>query len=54
MNRIAEPVEALTLDDLEQLAWSYGGFIEPHGDGFVLLGARIDGRLIDRIGPVRA
>lgn len=46
------PAGHLTLDDLEQLAFRYGGSIEPRpGDRFVLVGALIDGRRVN-LGPV--
>lgn len=44
----------LTLDDLERLAFTYGGSVEPRAGGrYVLIGALIDGRRVD-LGPVSA
>jgi len=46
------PATTLTLDDLEQLAFTYGGTIEPRpGNRYVLVGAVIDGRRVC-LGPV--
>lgn len=45
---------ALTLDDLEQLAFTYGGTIEAlPGNRYRLVGAVMDGRRIN-LGPVSA
>lgn len=45
---------SLTLDDLEALAFTYGGTIEPRAGGrYVLIGAVMDGRRVD-LGPVAA
>lgn len=44
----------LTLDDLERLAFTYGGTIEPRPGGlYVLVGAVMDGRRVN-LGPVSA
>lgn len=44
----------LTLDDLERLAFTYGGTIEPRPGGrYVLVGALMDGRRVN-LGPVAA
>lgn len=43
----------LTADDLESLAYRYGGTIEPVGsDKLRLVGAVMDGRRLPPIGPV--
>lgn len=45
----------LTLDDLEALAFKYGGTIEPRPGGrFVLVDAVMDGRRVPVLGPVAA
>lgn len=41
----------LTLDDLERLAFMYGGTIESSPAGFRLVGAVMDGRTVT-LGPV--
>ena len=44
----------LTLDDLERIAWTHGGTIEPRPGGrYVLVGALLDGRRVT-LGPVSA
>ena len=44
----------LTLDDLEALAFTHGGTIEPRSGGrYVLVGALFDGRRVT-LGPVSA
>jgi len=43
----------LSADDLEALAFKYGGTLEPVGDKVRLVGASIDGRLVN-LGPVNA
>ena len=47
------PATQLTLDDLEQLAFKYGGTIELDlgADRYILRGALIDGRRVN-LGPV--
>lgn len=44
------PAGQLTLDDLEALAFTYGGTVETHPRGFILRGCLIDGRRVD-LGP---
>lgn len=50
-NKAAHSV--LTLDDLERLAFTYGGTVEPSPGGFRLVGAVMDGRTVT-LGPVTA
>lgn len=45
---------SLTLDDLERLAFTYGGEIQTHPRGYILVGAVMDGRRIPILGPVAA
>ncbi|WP_148046092.1 hypothetical protein [Nocardioides marmoriginsengisoli] len=47
-------VAGLTMDDLEELAFKYGGTIErnPLTNRCTLVGAVIGGKRIDKIGPV--
>lgn len=50
-NKSNPPRDKLTLDDLERLAFTYGGTIESSPAGYTLVGAVMDGRTVT-LGPV--
>lgn len=54
MTTLVPLVGKLTLDDLESLAFTYGGTVERCAAGWQLVGAVMAGNVIDRIGPVSA
>lgn len=53
MTALVPQPNTLTMDDLERLAFKYGGWLEPVGSEKArLVGAVMDGRELPPIGPV--